>query len=137
MLRLSDFKFAVCALLLCVGMQFSTSASADCHDLQPSATQTIASAHHTTVMANNDGLVHALGATAAREESEIQQPKGHDCCDGDMRQCPMAQCAGVFYASTSTPSSSSAPRPTMHFHPVRVGAPNHPSSTLFRPPILS
>ncbi|MDG0979459.1 MAG: hypothetical protein P8O79_06995 [Halieaceae bacterium] len=99
--------------------------------------QATATSYDATAMPSNGSLARVLSANAMQHESTTPLPDGHECCDGDMSQCAMAQCAGALYASASAPATSAALRPKARFQPLRVGAPKHPSSTLFRPPILS
>lgn len=79
---------------------------------------------------------HSL-SPSTQYELATHPSDSHDCCDGNMSQCPMAQCAGAYYANISGAIASSITRPKVHFQTLRTGAPRHPSSTLFRPPILS
>lgn len=139
MIKLRVNTLAVCALLLCFGLQFSEGVSANCHDQEISATPAKASAHQETAtpIGANHAPALSLYAEPTVYEPHRHQPESHDCCEGDMSHCSMAQCSGATYVSTSASSCNAALPPKTYFRPLRAGAPHHPSSTLFRPPILS
>ena len=139
MIKLRINTLAVCALLLCFGLPFSEGVSANCHDQETRAAQATASAHQgivTPIEANHAPLLNVY-AEPTVHKPHMHQPESHDCCEGDMSQCSMAQCSGATYASTSASPSNAALRPKTYFRTLRAGAPHHPSSTLFRPPIVS
>ncbi len=136
MAKLRDHIFGLCTLLFCLGLPFSTDASANCHDMEVATVQTSASTHQAFTPPLSGSLEDLLSAST-QPESATHASDSHDCCDGNMSHCPMAQCAGTYYTNTFFTIPSTASRPKVYFQPLRTGVPKRPKSTVFRPPILS